>query len=627
MRRVSGLLVLLAALAPSRVPGVSLDGLDLGVEWKLKAVRIRGNRAVPKRELRKAIETQPRRWFAIWRKRPAFDPAAFRTDLARLQRAYRARGFYHARVGHDLELPDEGDTLVAVVEIEEGPPVLVERVEVMLSGDPVPPKERTELLENLPVHEGDVFAEEAYDKAFTYLRAAYREWGYARVEVTKWAEVDATRDRATVSYRAESGPRSVFGAIEIAGTQRVEPAVVRRELDFEPGDRFAQSRIDQSRRNLASLSLFRGIRLDEDRSRDPRVDMRVQVEEGKAREVRLGIGYDTEEQVRGLAAWRHYNFLGGARQLGFTARASLIARAFAADFLQPHFPGSDNRTRLLFVQAQDEEDTYTLDRTRLSPRFEWQATPRVTGFVFHRSEYDSLSEVTPAVERALPGVAPANAFLSGIGIGADWNATDDLLDPTRGFVITGTVEPVGGVLGGDVAFVRGTVEGRIYQPLVRRLSGAARLRLGTAEPIADSDEIPLYERFYSGGINSVRGYGRRRLGPLIADEPVGGRRLAEASLELRHPITDKLGAALFVDAGQVAPDVTPVPRRAASLRRDQGAEGGTFDFPFDDLRFGAGFGVRYKSPVGPLRVDLAFPTDPPPGDNPWQVHLSLGAAF
>jgi outer membrane translocation and assembly module TamA len=200
-----------------------------------------------------------------------------------------------------------------------------------------------------------------------------------------------------------------------------------------------------------------------------------------------------------------------------------------------------------------------------------------------------------------------DGFLSGIGVGVDWDGTDDLLNPTRGFVLSGTVEPVGDFLGGDFSFVRAVWEGRAYFPLIRRLLGAARLRLGAAEPTNGSDEVPLVERFFAGGINSVRGYERRHVGPLVDGDPLGGRTLIETSIELRHPITEAIGVATFIDGGQVSPR--------------------SFTFPFGHLRYGTGVGVRYKSPVGPLRLDLGFPLQPPRGDRSWQVHVSLGAAF
>jgi outer membrane translocation and assembly module TamA len=215
--------------------------------------------------------------------------------------------------------------------------------------------------------------------------------------------------------------------------------------------------------------------------------------------------------------------------------------------------------------------------------------------------------VNPRVRALLPDIAPHSGVVSGLGFGADWNTTDDLLDPTRGWVTTGSVEPVGGFLGGKFAFLRLLGEARLYQPLVERFGAALRMRVGAEEPMDGTTDIPLFERLYAGGINSVRGYERRHVGPLVDDDPIGGRSLVETSAELRHPITEKIGAAIFADGGQV------------SLR--------TFDFRFDDLRWGFGVGARYKSPVGPLRLDLGFPLEPPDGDAHWQVHVSIGQAF
>src|SRR5205823_908366 len=190
-----------------------------------------------------------------------------------------------------LELPAEGDALTAVVYIDEGPPVVVEEVAVSLGGTALAPAERERLLGALPIARGAVFGEDAYERAVAYLRAYYRERGFARARVRKRARVDVRQGRARVAYEVASGPPSVFGA--------------------------------------------------------PR------------HEVRFGVGYDTEEQLRGLAGWRDYDFLGGARQLGFTARASFLRRSIAADFLQPHFPGAHQRVRLVASEDQEDEETYT----------------------------------------------------------------------------------------------------------------------------------------------------------------------------------------------------------------------------------------------------------------------------
>lgn len=604
-------LALVALLGARSAVAVQLEALDPGREWRLAALAFEGNGALSDAQLGKAMVTKARPWYEVWRfwrPLPPFDPITFRSDLERLRQLHRNHGYYHALVHHDIELPAKGNAVRAVVWVREGPPVYVEEVCVELGGVQLPDDERRLLLAHLPVERGQIFTADDYQRGVTYLRAYYREHGFARVQVSRGAEVDVRRDAATVRYVLDSGPPSVFGAVRISGAPTVGEDVVQREIAFRPAEPFKQSLLDQTRQNLLALRLFRSIRIDEDEGRDPRVDVHVRLVEGPSHEVRFGVGYETEDQLRGLASWRDYDFLGGARQLGFSARASFLRRTIAADFLQPHFPGRNDRVRLLLAEQQEIEDTYTNDRSRLTPRIEWQPLPGLTPYLFYRIEYDSLSDVSDLITILYPDIAPANGILSGFGLGLDWNATDDLLDPMRGWVANASVEPVGGILGGDFSFLRLSVEGRRYQPLVGKLSSAIRLHLGAADPIAGGREVPLFERFYAGGLTSVRGYDRRRVGPLVDDEPIGGRTLVEGSVELRHPITDKLGGAVFLDAGQV------------SLR--------SYEFPFRHLRYGTGLGVRYHTPVGPLRLDLGFPVQGPRGgDPPWQVHVSIGQAF
>jgi outer membrane translocation and assembly module TamA len=129
-----------------------------------------------------------------------------------------------------------------------------------------------------------------------------------------------------------------------------------------------------------------------------------------------------------------------------------------------------------------------------------------------------------------------------------------------------------------------------------------------ADAIGSDKNFPLFERFYSGGEKSVRGYGRWRLGPLTADDdPIGGLSLVEGSLEFRRPLWKELNGAVFIDFGQVSTQ--------------------TYDPPVDDLRFSGGFGLSYSTPVGPIRLDIGFPFKRPPGDRGWQIHFSIGAYF
>jgi len=586
---------------------IPVDELAPDRDWTVNRVKIRGNEVLSRRQIRNVMVTRPRSWYALWRRRPPFDPIAFGTDLDRVTSLYRRNGYYHARVEHDIDVPRDGAAIGIVVRLEEGPPIEVARVDVALDDEVFAGSERVALLDGVPLVVEHTFTESAYNGTAAYLRAAYRDRSYAQVKVTKRAAVDVRTNMANVEYVVKSGAPCVFGEIRVEGNEKVSESVIRREVTFVPGEPFNGSLLRETRDNLQGLALFRTVKVVEEYPDDGRVDIVLRVREQPARELRVGVGFDSEAGPRGSAGWRSFNFLGGARQLGATARASILEQSVAADFIQPHFPFSTSRSSVVFGLGREEEETFTLDRTRVSTRVDWSLTRNLGTFLFYRFENDTLLEVKSAIEATFPGIAPADSDLSGFGLGLAWNKTDNLRNPTRGWASSIGLEPVGGPFGGDVSFVRMTLDVRGYYPLIGRLVGASQLRIGTAEPISSSREIPLFERFYAGGLNSVRGYGRRRIGPRVGGDPVGGRSGVTWTLELRHPIRGDFAGVVFLDAGQVALD--------------------SYDFPFDDLRYGSGFGVRYNSPVGPISLDLGFGAQPPGDDQIWQIYVSLGSIF
>jgi outer membrane protein assembly complex protein YaeT len=618
----SGVLLLALAawlLAPAAARAVPLESLHATRSLRLGSVQFEGNEQVGTSALREALVTQPRRWFALWKERPAFDPYAFRTDLERIRALYRSRGFYHAVVTEDLSVHD-GDVVDVTIRITEGSPIMVTLVDLTIDGLTLPPADEERLRHDLPLEPGDVFEEERYDRGRAMLRAWFRQRGYARVAVEKRARVDVRDDTATVTYHVEPGSLCVFGAVTVTGLAEVDEGVVRREIAFEPGEPFRQSLLDETRHRLDQLRLFDSVRLIEDDSGSDTVDMEIALVEGDRHEVQAGIGYETEEGIRGVAAWRDFNFLGGARQLGFTLRISQLFRTIAADFLQPHFPSQTSRLRLVFIQEQTDDDPYDLLETKILPRLEWDVTPSLKTYAFYRASLDVLSGVPRAVQLALPGADPRTSVVSGFGFGLDLNGTDSLVNPTRGGIARVSIEPIGMAFGGDVSLLRTIWEGRLYAPLPYRFGAAGRMRLGSQEPTGSSTQIPLFERFYAGGIGSVRGYARRRVGPLASDlvppskctfldcdHPLGGRSLVELSAELRRQVTRSFDIVGFLDAGQVSLD--------------------SWDFPFDDLQYGIGLGVRYRSIVGPLRVDLGFPLERRGDDAAWQVYFAVGDTF
>lgn len=593
------------------VLAIPVDELDPSRDWQIKRLTMEGNDRLSTGELRDVLVTKTRPWYALWRSFPPFDPASFAADIQRLIRFYQARGYYETTISADLEADESENTVNAHIRINEGKPVIVENIRFEVSDHPELQPALEALGPSLPLAPGKVMTEEDYQQAAAKIKEFFLDQGRARVEVERKAEVIVDESHADVFYRVEAGPPSVFGETQLQGLKDVAPEIVTRELAYRSGERFSNKAIQTSRKDLLELDLFSEVQITPGQSLgDPSiVPMEVRLEEKSPREIEIGVGYGTEDQVRGQIRWRHNNWLGGGRRLEIGGKFSSIVHEAAINFLQPHFLDRRNRFALSFAEQQLDEPGFLLNATRLQPRLERKFSDHLTGYLAYRAEYDRLDDISPATIQVLKEFR-RKGILSGLSLGFSANTADDRLNPTRGWALSFTAEQVGSFLGGDFDFLKLQSEGKGYYPLLPKTVLASRMKLGFAQPFGGRRaEVPLFERFYSGGSNSVRGYGRHRLGPLsTADDPVGGRSLIEGSVELRRELFfPNLGGALFVDFGQV------------SLR--------SFDLPIDDLKFSAGLGLSYATPVGPLRFDIGFPFSPPKNDRRWQIHFSIGQSF
>lgn len=593
---------------PHLAAAIVIDALDLSRQWRVERIEFSGNEKFSDGTLRAAIVTKERPWFRFWEERPVLDPTAFRTDLERLRRLYEANGYYETAVSHDLDIDPERAWVKVRIKVREGVPVVVSDIDVQVTVKE-PDRKPPPLPEELPIKRGEVFREQEYQKAEQVLRGSFLNQGYAHAHSQRKAEVGLDEHRARVFYGIQPGPLTFFGETEVKGTETIEPELVERELVYQSGEMYSLSKVLESREKILALDLFSAVRIApaETQGAPVIVPMEVEVTEKPHREIKLSLGYSTEDQFRTQLEWRHLNWLGGGRRLSVLAKYSSIVATGAVQFTQPHFLSRNTRGIVNFAHDQETEETYLRNVTRLLPRVDHQFSKTLTGFIGYRVEYDQLNDVAAATSQAL-GEIRRKGLLTGPTAGLVWNTSDDPFYPKKGGVLSLHVEQAGAIWGGHFSFFKITAEAKKYIDIGWNTVLASRLKLGLADAIGAEKNLPLFERFYSGGEKSVRGYGRRRLGPLTAaDDPLGGLSLVEGSLELRRPVWNELNGAVFVDFGQVS-------KRS-------------FDPPVGNLQFSAGFGLSYSTPVGPIRLDIGFPFKPPRGDKPWQIHFSIGAYF
>jgi outer membrane protein assembly complex protein YaeT len=593
-------------LFASSAGAIPLDGLDSGRAWKLKGIDFAGNEKISADDLLGVMTTRERPWYRFWSDRPVFDPVTFGTDLERLERLYESRGYYGTTVSNDLEVDDAEGLITAHISVHEVVPAVISEIDVQVSKDGADQKEPP-FPKELPVKRGQVFRESDYQQAEQVLRTAFLENGYAFVKTERHAEVDLDDRQVRIRYVVHPGPLAVFGKTGVSGVTTVDPQLITRELTYREGESYALSKVVETRDKLLALDLFGTVRVGPADPQTPNsvVPMSIEVTEKSHREIKVSAGYGTEDQFRTQLEWRNLNWLGGGRRLSLLTKYSGIETSGSINFTQPHFFSPTTQAIVNFAHNQEKEQTYDLQASRFRPRLEHQFSKTLSAFIGYRLEYDQLSDVADATVQELGGIEK-KGLLSGPTLGLLWNTTDDLLNPKRGNIVSFTFDNAG--WGGKYKFYKFTTEGKKFLEIGWETVFASRLKLGLGDAIGAEKNLPLFERFYSGGDKSVRGYGRRRLGPLSAsDDPLGGRSLLEGSLELRRPIWKELNGAIFVDFGQVS-------RRA-------------FDVPVDNLQFSRGFGLSYSTPIGPIRIDVGFPFNPPRGDRAWQIHFSIGGAF
>ena len=604
---------------------------------RVKSLKFTGVKAVDQARLRSALATRVSSKIP-WGRKAFFDRSRFDADLKRLEAFYADRGFPDARVtGFDVKLNDQQDAVDLSVTIDEGQPVTVTAVNFE-GFDPVPADRLATLKQTIPLKEGMPRDRQQVVAAHEAAVNELREHGYPYARVGTDEQDGANGKQATITFKAEPGPLAHFGPVEIAGNTSVSDRIIERQLTFRPGDLYRRSVVQSSQRRLYGMELFQFVNVEtlNPENQESEVRTRVTVAEGKHQRLNFGVGYGTEEKARADAEYHHLNFLGGARTAGAHARWSSLDRGIRLDFNQPYFfnphisLGGDAQQWWTYVPAYSSVVTggkVTLTR-RPTPQTSWaisMSSERTSSSVSDKGRLPN-GDIDPAIYADLIaiGLDPVTGKQEGTSnaLGFDYqrSTADNLLNARRGYQVAFHAEESGRLLPGAFNYYASSTDLRHYLPIGGALTWANRVQLGAIWPIDDLPRnVPFNKKFFLGGATSVRGWGRFEVGPLGGQGlPIGGNSLFAFSSELRASlaqVSSNLGGVVFLDAGNVWARVG--------------------DLKFNDLRYATGAGLRYQTPVGPVRLDFGYQLNPIPGLRPngqeekrrWRIHFSIGQAF
>ena len=521
-------------------------------------------------------------------------------DRARLQQALSSEGYYDATI--DISVDAEAEPVEVVFQVEPGPRYRLR--DVVIEVTPPDADLRLPSLEELGIAPGTPALGQTVLDAEAKLLERAKARGYALAEVgERRALIDRDADAMDLTLRLSTGPLVRFGEIAVSGLDEVQPDFVRQRLPWQPGQLITSERLTEGQRALRDTELFSTIRTRLGGTPDAagRLPVSVIVNERKHRSFELGVRYGTDEGPGGNIAWEHRNFFGRGERVRTELDASQIATFLTGSFRKPDVWLRDLALvaggELAFENPDAYESKSATARVGLERRFREGMT--LTAGPAFRAEQ---------VEEANSG-RQDNFGLVSLPVLFNWDRSDDRLDPTRGGRLSLENEPFVDTFGNDLVFNKSRLEYAHYVQVLDepRVVLAGRSAIGMLFGASRAD-IPADLRFYAGGGGSVRGFAFQRAGELDdQDDPIGGRSLFEASGEVRVRVTDTIGLVAFVDVGSAFTSRFP-------------------DFD-DELRIGAGPGIRYLSPIGPLRVDVGFPVNPRESDDAYELYVSVGQAF
>lgn len=438
--------------------------------------------------------------------------------------------------------------------------------------------------------------------------AVLRDRGYPKARIAeRRITADHSANRLDVTLIADAGPKARFGAVSVSGNEVTKPDFIVQQAMIPAGGVYSPADLARARKRLNDLGIFSSVRLVEGDVAGPdgALPITIEVSERKRHVIGAGASWSSTEGFGLEAYWRRRNLFGGGELLSVEGSVGRIGTEGLSDqeyaariaFEKPGVFGPLTSFSTSLGARQENPDAY-LSRTLtfdayLNREFTEELKGRAGAEVFFADEEDAFGD-----EKYL---------LVGLPADLTFDNRDDKLNPSKGVFAALFAEPAYDTLNSNaMGFVKGTVSSYVALDDSKRFILAGKLSGGSI--LAPSvQSVPAARRLIAGGGGSIRGYAYRNVGPRVNGEVVGGRSLIEMSGEVRIKVTDTIGVVGFVDAGNAYEESVP-------------------DFS-EDLKIGVGAGLRYFTPIGPLRIDAAVPSDPGQDDPDFALYVGLSQAF
>ena len=583
--------------------------IDEGEKIRIKEIVFQGNKTFSDKELKKLISTSEKGIFSWLTSSGELDREQLKQDVALLMGYYNINGFIHAKVA-DPVVDFEDEWIFITFKIEEGERFHVGTID--LTGDTILPK--STLMPSLNIAREPFFNREAVRKDVIFLSDLHADSGFAYAEVSPMTREDAENRLVNITYEVKKGDKVYFENIDISGNVRTRDKVIRRELRIVEGELYSGSRLKRSVRNLNRLDFFEDVKMDTVKSTaENKMNVKLDVIEKPTGAFTFGAGYSTVDDFFVTGSISQRNLFGRGQILKLSGQIGGTSDLYNISFTEPWMFDMPLSGTANIYRNKRSYDTY--DRLSMGGGlgFSYPVWDYTRASLYYQYDITDISDITEDASDNVKDLEGENAT-SSITAGLSYDSRDRAFNTNRGQDHQLTYTYAG--LGGDVGYHKVVGELGWYVPVYKGLVTFLHGKSGWVEEI-EGYVLPDYEKFYLGGMNSVRGFefqdihikGVNSDGEITKE---GGHKFVQFNFELSYPIAKDLGivGVVFYDTGNV-----------------YGA-GDAIDL--GNLRQAAGYGIRWYSPIGPIRIEgghILDPIEENGEDSGVNWEFSMGGAF
>lgn len=569
-------------------------------------IRFEGNEVFSDRRLKKVMRTKEKNWLSWLTKAGTMNREILEVDLARIRYFYHDHGYLDVEVSEpEIGVSRDGRSLSVVIRVKEGRQYRVGSVEV--AGDLIAPKEEILKEVKLETKPGKVYRASQVERDREKLVAYYADRGYAFCEVSPLTSRDAQKSLVHLRFQIDKGPKVRLGRITVRGNTKTVDKVIRRDIKLAEGDVYKASEIRKGLRRLRKLGIFKDVNITTvPTAQEDVLDLEVKVEEMPTGALQFGGGYSSLHGVVGMVSLSERNLFGRAIRAYIRATLGGEMSEFALGASDPRFLDTQYSLGFDLYNETYEYSTYDYRVTGGDIAVGKELTDELRVDLVYKYERQRVFHITEDASDYIKSYAGVTRT-SKATLSFNYWTLNDFYIPTKGWDNTLSVTNAGGPLGGDVDFVKAILSLSYFRPVWRDLVFNLRGKVGIIEEYGGG-RIPLGERFYVGGLRTLRGFEYGMAGPVDENgEPLGALKMFVMNFEFLYPLSKELGlrGAVFYDVGKGFDhwgDITP-------------------------LRHAVGAGIRWYSPVGPIRIDWGYNLDRKRGEKASVWDFAVGIMY